>query len=423
MEETKTDKVIRQAANILTNKQTRSTLFLVITFVIILAFNAVLPVIEGDAHYTVNAIEVTYAEYKEMKAENAHYRLAWASEQKIKLYIRDYIKAHPELTEEEKVLVEAPDALKVKVYTKFFYQYPFWYITTITSMGSSIMLYYSLFNFLITKAKDKYKEYVELKSRVDKLSKDHLDPATFEPWLENVFNRRRKIKQHINNVRYNLKRLETKTKYEVRKKFREYYELPRGSEESARVLAALGPLTRAERRYFRTKEQYLDMLDDTYINEYVVNGSVKYFKYIHPTFVQSGVNVQGRSVDSYSLIKSDAERILSDAGIKILLSVVTTVLFAILLTVTVIASYEQSAFWVVVNIISKIAPLVLQVPLAIDYANSYMETHLIPVLNCRRSIGLLYLADMYESNTLKQPLDDSLQKEINKEVATFAETH
>lgn len=423
MKETKVDKAIRQTSTILTNKQTRSTVFLIITFLIILFLNSILPIIEGDSHYTVAAVEMPYAEYKAMKAESSHYRLTWVSETKIKLYIIDYINEHPEFTAEEKALIDAPDAFVVQVYTKFFYQHIFWYISTVTSMGSAILLFYSLFNFLITRAKDKYQDYIDLKGRVDSLSKDHLDPATFEPWLEDVFNRKRKIKQHVSNVKYDLKRLETKTKYPVRKRLQAYYKLERGSEESKQVFDSLGDLTKQERAYYQKKEQYLDLLEESYINEYVIDGDVAHFKYIHPTFVHSGVNIQGRSIDSYSLIKSDTSRLLGDALSKIVMSIATTVLFAVALTVTVIASYEQSAFWIVVNILAKIAPLFIQIPMAIDYTNVYMDAHLITVLNSRRSIGLLYLADMHKADSLKSSIDENTQKEITKEVQSYAETY
>lgn len=402
--------VFNKTAYIITDKHARSTFFLVLSFIIILAINSFLPVIEGESKYTVGKTEVTYGEYKVMKAQDANYRLTWLTEQYIERYIDDYVEDHPELTEEEKVLVEPPDGFKVNVFTKFFFQYPFWYVSTATSLGSVIILFYSLFNYLNIRNKDKYKEYLELEKDVKDMTKDALDPTTFEPWVDNVFNYTRKITQHKHNVKYELEKLEKKTDYKVKRKFRKYFEAAdryRKDETDAtkiemdNALDVISPLSKQETTYLERKERLLYLLEPTYIEDYVVGGSVKYFKHIYPMFVYNGENTVGRTVDGYSLIKTDKERIASDAGAKISLTLVVTILFAVLFTVTAIASVEQSPFWIVVNIISKLAPLLIQVPMAIDYSNTFMDKQLITNLINRRSIGLLYLADMKKGVSLE----------------------
>lgn len=420
MNGTKIDNAVKSVSKYMSSKQTRSTVFLIIAFILILAVNSILPVIEGDAHYTVEAVEVTYSEYLDMKEDNSNYRLSWLSEVSIKQYKERYIAKHPELTPEEESVVNVPDNFKVKVYTKFFYQYVFWYISTITSLASAIILFYSIFNFLIVRAKDHNPKYLELTEEMDDLSDKHLDPVTFETWIEDVFNYNRKIHQHKMNVKYALDSLNRWTSYKVKRKFREYYKHPRDSEESNKALASLGKLTRAEAKYFSKREKLLDLLAESYIKEYVVSGKVKYFKYIYPMFVYNGSNSVGKTVDSYSLIKSDAGRLTSDAGNKISLSITITVLFAILLTVTAVASYEQSTFWLVVNMISKIAPLLIQIPFAIDYSNVYMDTHLISNLISRRSISFLYLADQRKVDATIN-ISPQLQATIDEEVKENAE--
>jgi hypothetical protein len=159
------------------------------------------------------------------------------------------------------------------------------------------------------------------------------------------------------------------------------------------VLLNIGSLSKKEKLYLKNKERLLQLLNESYIQEYVVDGHVKHFKYISPMFVYNGSDNQGLSVDSYSLISSNEGRVAKDAGIKIIWALVNTFLFAILFTVTAVSSYQQDPFWIVVNAISKIAPLLLQVPLAIDYSNVFMDTQLVNNLISRRAIGLLYLAD------------------------------
>jgi len=381
------------ATNLVNNKRARSIVFLFISFIIILAINAMLPVVEGQAHFTVDAVEMSYLEYTQLQANNDNYDMTWASEQKIKKYIEDYIEAHPELTEEEKVTIVPPDALKVNVFTKFFFEYPFWYIGTATALASAVLLFYSLFNYLLVVSKDKYGKYIKIEGEIETLVDSTLDPDTFEPWMDNVFNRDRKIKQHESNVKYLIDKLETKTKYENKRRLKKYFlattDIDRGLE-----LKKLDKLSKKEQKYFNKKEMYLALLEKDHIETYVINGRVKYFKYIHPMFVYNGTNNIGRTVDGYSMISSDSSRIASDAGAKVILSLSITLIFSTLLTVTAVSSVDQDPFWMWVNIVAKIAPLLLQVPLAFDYNNTFMKKQLLPNLMNRRSIGMKYGADM-----------------------------
>jgi len=402
---TKTEQAVTKATEIITNKRTRSVIFLALSGVLILGLNSMLPIIEGDAHYTAGTVETTYGEFRTAQDSDEHIRLTWASKQNILIYKAQYIRAHPELTEDEWMLVTVPDTFEVRMYTKFFYEHPFWYISTVTSLGSALILFYSTFNYLITIMREKYKKYVELDNKMTDAVDKCLDPVTFEPWMENNFNTRRKIQQHKANVKYKIDKLERHTPYKVKRKLKPYFDEVRQfngvrREDAALItynpkdiLKDLGPLKFRERYYLSKKEKLLYLLNDTYIKEYVVRGRVKYFRHIYPMFVYNGENGIGKTIDSYSLIKTDAKRISSDAFNKITISLVVTFLFAVLTTVTVVASIEQQPLWIIINAISKLAPLVIQVPLAIDYSNDFMNKQLIGNLISRHSILLLYLAE------------------------------
>lgn len=387
------DTFISNTTKALENKRTRSFILLLVSFIIILAVNSLLPVIEGEAHFTAEAVTVTYSEYVALEDSNDNYRLTWLSEQNILIYRAKYVLSHPEINPEDAYRIEVPADFTVRVYTKFFYQSIFWYISTVTSLASSVILFYSLFNYLITTAKEKYKKYVDLEAEVDRMTDENLDPVTFEPWVDEVFNAVRKINQHKANVRYKLDKLERLTPYRIRRIFRDYFS-PKKSEEEKKPLPTMRWYHFGRKHYIRRKEKLTWLLDPAYISESVPNGHVKYFKHIYPMFVYSGSNSIGKTVDSYSLIKSDSERIASDASNKVLFSIICVFLFAVLFTVTAVSSSESSALWIVINIVSKLAPLLIQIPFAIDYSNSFMNEQLMSNLLARRSIGLLYLAFM-----------------------------
>lgn len=366
--------IVSKTKNIIVNKQTRSFVFLLISALIILAINALLPTIEGNTHYTADEISVTYGEYKELKEQDNHYVLTWSSEASIQEYKDSYISMHPELNAIEITRIEPPDEFIVKVYTKFFFQHVFWYMKTIVHVVSAVVLFYAVFNHLLVKLKLSYERYLDLTSDLTKLSNEDLDPITFEPWMDSRFNRDRKIRQHIENIKFLLNTLERRTSYRVR------------------LDASNGIINKKTVRYLNKKQDLNAQLDHEYVNSVVPYKKVRFFKYIQPTFVTCGVNKVGRVTDSYSSLESDSTRLSKDAVQKVLISMLLTVMFASLLTMTVVTAADKPWYWVCIDILSTLAPLAIQIPLAYDYCASYMDEHLIPNLISRKSIALLYLA-------------------------------
>ena len=380
----KVDKVFESATGIINNKQSRSFIFLILTIVAIFALNSLLPLLEGNAHYTCDAVEMTYSQYKQMHTINDDYRLTYKSDLDIEVYKNKYKSEHPEITVDDEYRIEPPDFFKVNVYTKFFFQSITWYTSTLIQVISVIAIYIALFNFLLTRHKLKYKKYVDLDNEVTTLTNTSLDPVTFEPYMEDVFNRERKIKQHKANINYKLERLEKRTNYKVRNELR---------------LRSQGKQTQQKRSIERKIRIYLnrfnnlkDQLTEDYINRYVVDGKVTNFKYIHPLFVMCGVNNIGKTTDTFSLVNSDAGRFSKDITHKVMLSVIFTIVLSVLLTITVVTSKNQSVLWIIINVITKIVPLTLQIPLAYDYRDTFMDTQLISNLMLRRNIAYLYLA-------------------------------
>ena len=381
------------AKQVIVNKNVRSTAVLIVTIVLVLLINSVLPIIEGNTHYTEDAVTVTYKEYKELKQKNNHYQLSWVTEKDIAVYKLKYIAEHPEIVLDDTYLIEPPDHFKVEVYTKFFFQYPFWYLSTTLHVVSTILVFYSVFNYLLTRAKSSYSKYTELDLQVTTLVDTRLDPVTFEPWMDEHFNYPRKLLQHKANITYKLNKLERKT------------------DALIRIKAKTDPTDPKCAKYICAKEDLYYYLQDDYINTYLKDINVKGFQYIHPTFVTSGYNVVGRSVDTYSLIKSNSRRLGEDSVRKIITTTLLTVLIAVLLTLAVISSLDKPWYWMIINIITTILPLAVQIPMAYDYCDKYMEEQLITTLIQRRSIAFLYLAYMDEHS--KEVEHDAVQNPDN----------
>jgi len=397
----KIDRTITKATVLVSNKQTRSVFFLLLTFLFILGINSLLPLIEGGTQYTVEVRNLPYTQYRMLtKPENEgvelffgnqtyvgsdKYRLTWKSENDINNALRAY---DPEIHGE---YVDYADSLVIKgnvfFYTKFFYESSAWYVSTGVSMLSAVLLFYALFNYLIVRAKERYERYVDLSKQIQVIVETLLNPDVFEPWMDHTFNKRRKIQQHTANVKVKLDRLERRTPYKIKQFFRDTPGFK------------LKNLTFRQRRYYLKRERLKSMLNDDYINDYVINGRVKHFVYVHPMFIYNGINGSGYAVDSYSNLKSDAKRISKDALQKILLSLVLAITFAALLTFTISGATGQGVLWIIISIIVKITPLLLQVPLAIDYSNSFMEEQLMNNLIARRAISYQFLGETTGKDT------------------------
>lgn len=390
--------------SVITSKRTRSLLFLITTFALILFANGLLPLISGQAHYTADPLEVTYSEYLDMKAGNKLVDLTYSAQASITAYKESFKLANPDLTPDELVMIEPPGNMKVTVYTKFFFQSAWWYFDTGLSLVSAVFLFYAVFNYLLVRSKDIRIEHVNGENTIKQLNEKYLDPDTFEPWIDVVFNRKRKIKQHIRNTRYELKKLETETPYRIRRRFKNHFkdviEVPEGN-----LLPVLyKPMSNKEREYLDRKEELLEKLEEHYIKEYVVDTDVANFKEIKAGFVYSGVNHEGVGQDEYSAIKTDQQRIRSTIVSKLIIALAITLSFASILTVLSVTVSQQDALWIVLTVLMKIVPLFLQVYFAIDYNNWFMENQLLPNLKFRENIAMLYLAEMKRQGKITETI-------------------
>lgn len=412
---TESAKTLDNIASVITSKRSRSLLFLIITFTLILFANGLLPLISGQAHYTAEPLEVTYSEYLEMKADNKLVDLTYSAKASIAVYKEIFKLANPDLTPDELVMIEPPGNMKVTVYTKFFFQSAWWYFDTGLSLVSAVFLFYALFNYLLVRSKDTRVEHVNGEHVIKQLNEKYLDPDTFEPWIDVVFNRERKVKQHIRNIRYELKKLEIETPYEIRRRFKNHFKAVTEVPEGNLLPVLYKPMSKKERAYLDKKEELLEKLAEDYIKEYVIDNDVANFKEIKAGFVYSGINYEGAGQDEYSTIKTDQQRVRSSIVSKLLVSLAVTLSFASILTVLSVTVSQQNTLWIVLTVLMKIVPLFLQVYFAIDYNNWFMENQLLPNLKFRENIAMLYLAEMKRQGKITEPISVNKIEVVNHE--------
>ena len=490
------DKKIDKTLRVVANKNVRNIAILIISTIIILALNSLIPMLYFEFGYTKGRTDtVTYTEYLDAKTKDKNVRLTAASGNIIRDVSKEYDKewgwkpyytnynealanyednlivhyedkvettvvTDPETGEETTVIeiktVEVPakytpeQALKifkaelskwsekyyvnfdtfpervdrdvfnvllkedmsihianteVKYYTKFFFQDTAWYIDSAISIASAVILFYSMFNYLIGTYKERHEMFNALTLDMRNLTETALDPHTFEPWMENEFNRRRKEEQHVANVKYSLSKLERRTPARIKNKFKLYFkdlEMSNNSETNTPAVITLdvtNKLTFFEKRYIRKKENLLYLLSKPYIRDYVKDSKVKHFREISPIFVYSGAAQYGKTTDRFSLMQTDSERIGTDASKKIPIIILNSFLFALIIAMGMFADAGEPWVFVLMAVIARIVPLVVQVILSFDYTNNFMSGHLIPNLLNRKSIALLYLAEVHNGKT------------------------
>lgn len=404
----------------LTSKRTKSLTFLALTFLIIVAINGLLPTLVMGWGPRYEATSIKHTEYIAMTSnEQAEINKAlvyntlenWAKNKEDKENKIDLINNNAELSEEikaERIAELKNDIanLKISYYTKYFYEAPEWYADTVISSLSTVMVYYAVFNYLIVKSKDSNINHLNGEFIMKQLAENYLDPDTFEPWLDLDFNRKRKIKQHIRNVKALLKKLEQRTPYAIRKRFSNYFtEVPNADDVFMTHLPALYvEMNDKERAYIEAKDDLLHQLTEQYIQEVVLEGKVKYFKEIKPGFVYTGVNYDGTSQDEYSTIKSDNRRVQDALASKILMSVSISLIFASFASMFLFNFAGLDPLSATVLILMRILPLLLQVYFAINYNNWFMDNQLLPNLKFRENIAMFYLAEMKRRGIRNEPV-------------------
>ena len=288
-------------------------------------------------------------------------------------------------------------------YKNYFFMSYWFYLETSLNLFLAIIFYVALVNFLIVRREEKDEMYQALSSELNTLIiENDLPPATFEPFLDE-WNRERKINQHISNMKFKRSVLEKKTSHKVRKLFytkdKETGRLIFGPNEKVlnrkfkwyEFLFKEKRIQIKAKKYWYKKERIESFLDKNYIEENVPFEKVKHFRKINPSFVYSGKNVIQKSNDEYSNMMSNTKRYAKDLRKKMALSFIMTSMIASVLSFTLFRADENWLF-IVLSVMLKLLPLLVQVILAINYSNVYMENQLIPTIRARVGLASLYMS-------------------------------
>lgn len=369
--------------NVLVSTQTRNLFVLIVAVIVIMIISGILGAFKsGKFMKTYDFVEVNIP-YDEVNYNDPIFKDLTDRSKEVIKYEKEYM-----FNEETQENIE----IKVKMYkgynTKYFFQSSWFYGDAALNTLIVLIFYITLVGYLLAKRMMNDQLYIKLEGELNQLviEENQLPAVTFEPFIYD-WNMIRKKKQHISNIKYKLAKLEQKTPYKIRKEF--YVK-----NEEGKVVFQIPnrELTYKEFKYLETKENLESYITDEYINEHVEFEKVKYFKYIHPSFVTTGKNEIIQSTDEYSAIQTNKEKQSKDYAKKALLGLAISFAIASLLSYTL---FKIDEGWLVVvwNVFMRMLPLVLQVVLAIDYVNRLMGTQKIPVLRYRLNIANLYLAN------------------------------
>lgn len=372
--------------NVLISKQTRNMFILIVSIIVITISNGILGAFKSGKFYkTYDYVEVNIP-YEEVNYDDPIFK-DWTPQSK------EVIKYETEYLYDE--TIHENIKIKVKMYkgynSNYFYKSFWFYAETLANTVTVLLFYITLVNFLISKRVNEDEVYIKLESELNELiyEKNALPSYTFEPFIEK-WNRDRKRKQHISNVKYSLAKLEQKTSFKIRREF-----LINNEQGELIFKVPKRELTKQELKYLNKKEELESKLEETYINQFVEFDKVKHFKYIHASFVTTGKNDIIESTDEYSSIKSDKAKQTEDYTKKALLGLSISAFMATLLSFTLMR-VDDNWLLIVYYVFMKMLPLILQIVFAIDYVNTIMRIQKIPILRYRLNITNIYLATKEE---------------------------
>lgn len=325
---------------------------------------------------------------------------------------REVIKYETEYIFSEELQESVP--VKVKVYkgyyTKYFFESWWFYADAMTNSASALIFYVALFGYLLVKRLENNEIFLTLEEEINNIIivENQLPAISFEPFIEK-WNLARKIRQHISNIKYLLAKLEVKTPYKIRKTF--YVKNGNGTE----FIVPTNDLTWREERYLNKKERLESYLTKEYIDEHVEFERVKHFKYIHPSFITTGVNKIIKSTDEYSSIKTDQRKTTENISKKAMLSIASSFVVASLLSF-VLFRLEEGWLEILFNVALRMLPLVLQVILSNSDSNRFIKNQIITNQRNRLNIINIYLVTKNEEEEIIQKEEEKI---IQKEEIPF----
>lgn len=377
-----TDNINVETTNVLISKRGRSLILLIFATILVSALAGVLGAFKSGKFYkTYDYIEVGIP-YEEVNFDDPIFKDKTKGSREIIKWEKEYSY---DIETGEEIITHVK--MYKGYYTKYFFQSGWFYADAGLNSLMVMILYIALVNFLIVRRTEKNDVHNKLEGELNDLviEKNSLPSTTFEPYMEK-WNNKRKINQHIANIKYKLALLEKKTPYKIKKTF--YVKTDEGM--IFQLPKDLTTLNKKEQKYLDKKEELEAFLEQEYIDKHVIFEKVDHFKYIHPSFVTTGKNEVIKSTDEYSSIKSNKQKQSEDYVRKAFLGLAFTFSVGVILSF-VLFRIEDHWLIVLYSVLLKLLPLVLQIIFANDYSNRHIEYQMIPNLRYRLNIASMYL--------------------------------
>jgi hypothetical protein len=392
MSEIKTleEKIIDGVSSTLTSKPVKNTAILVLSIIIVTVLSGILGAFKGgEFQRTYDFVSVEMA-LSEVNFEDP---------------IFENIKPNSRVTIVEKEFIRYDEELGVTYseyvtwykgyYKNYFFVSPWYYTDLGTNTLLMIIFYLGLTSFLINTKISKDPVYIKLEEDLNHLilNTGEVTSSKLEPFMDR-WNLARKKKQHISNTKAELSKLTKKTSYKTRREFMKI-------DENKQIIFVVPErkLKWKEKKYLNKKEKIESFLTKEYIESVAPFEKVKYFKNISTSFVHTGNNSLGPTIDEYSNIEPDKKVLGRDLFRKVLLSLSAAAAVTSILAFTLFRAADD--FWSILFAVGlRMLPLALQVFLSMDYSNNYVRKQSIPILKYRLNIINLFLKEQKGVETL-----------------------
>lgn len=255
-----------------------------------------------------------------------------------------------------------------------------WWSNMFQRTATNLIILLATFLYLLDKALRKDQRVLDIKKDIENTVRGSLNPATFEPFIEEL-NLSRKIKRYTKVLNKRLDKLNDKAKLDDVKAWNTMCKL------KAEGITEL-PKSVLENKFCFQKAELIEALKDSYIDKNIKTIPVK-FNLITSNFVKNGYRKKSKdNEDDPYTTESGSWKFIRDIGPKFFLS------FAWITAVNSIAlEVLNDVNWklAILGTFLAIVPMVMQIYIAGQYKEQYINEKILVDFMIRNDILIKYM--------------------------------
>lgn len=252
---------------------------------------------------------------------------------------------------------------------------PTWWAQVFESVMLNHAILIGTIIYVLNEANEKHILIIKERQYLQDVVDQQVHPDTFNPYMLN-FNRRRKIKKYIRNMKAKEDKLDRKAKYTDIEQWEKY------KETQDRTLL--------QSSYCHRKSNTQEQTTPEYIEKHIGNLRVKGFKEIQTTFVTCGYTARYTDNEDNLVPEGAFNKMAGDLFPRVIITIAVLTALRTIILEAVVAQDPRTA---VVGTLMHIIPMVVQIFIAVSYSRRYIDEKILVDFRKRKEIIATYLAE------------------------------